>query len=403
MKLYLYILICVIAASCSELTVENEPEYPATDELTPTTIDTQFGVVNIFAEQEDLDRMFRYYREDILIDAYIDWYRRGTRELILDSLPTKLEIKGQGSTEYPLKSLGFIFNGEVDNSQRQILDPPQVLERHTLDTLKSLRLRNSGNDFYGTMFKDLAYTQMALEKNLDFEFMYGEPVHAFINGDYYGLLNIRTESNEQGISRLLGVETEHITLMEVDDDNENLEHRAGSQELAQRVVTAIQQRDTEALWELIDISSYIDYIIYEDYVGNNDWPGRNAKAYSLNGQPFRFFLYDLDRAADIPRNPVLPELEYLDADLAKIYRALDKRPEFSKMLKKRQAEIYKMFSPAIFEEITDRFAQRIENDIDYNIGKYNLPDSKLHWRLNIEEIRRDFEVQDNHARGKYDL
>lgn len=404
MKAFVYILLIGLFISCSTFTVENEEPFPV-DHLTPTTIVTELSVVDVIINQEDFNRMYRKFGWTIVKKGNISWYGQGQqpKNLILDSLPAEVEIKGSGSAKYPLKSLEFTFDKEIDNVALQILNPEKVLDHHSLKTLKSIRVRNSGNDFYGTMFKDLAYVQMAIENDLDIDLMYGEPVHVFVNGSYYGLLNIRNESNVSAISRLRESSKKDVTLMEVDDDNENLEYRDGDEQLAQQLIDALKNGDTDKLWELIDISNFIDYVIFEDYVGNNDWPGRNCKAYSLNGEPFRFFLYDLDRASERPRRHMLPALEYLDYDVALIFQALSKHPEFPAMLKSRQAEIYKKHSTEQFNQIVSRFAARIEDDIQYQIGKYNVPESKLHWRLNIEKLKRSFEVQDRDCRKKYNL
>lgn len=401
MKGFFPVLLFLFLGSCTELTLDNEEPLDVSA-LTPSTIDTDLEVVNIQTDQVAFDYMYENYNETLFVDGRLTWYTN-QGGLRVDQVPVQLEIKGSGSATYTLKSLGIIFENDLDNGVAELLKPPRLLGSHSLEKFKKIRLRNSGNDFNDTMIKDLAYTELAIENDLDIDLMYGKPVQVFINERYFGLLNVRNESDAEGVSRLLQATTEQITLLEVDSDNGNLEHKSGSQQLTNVLITALKTHDTNLLWELLDIHNFIDYLIFEDYIGNEDWPHNNTTVYSLDGGPFRFFMFDLDRTAYHTKNPRIPELEYLDDDVSLIFQALMDRPEFLEMLEKRQKHLYKQFSKDQFYEIVDRFSERIEDDMKYQIARYGIPSSELHWKLNLEKLKRNFEAQDKHIRKKYGL
>ena len=56
------------------------------------------------------------------------------------------------------------------------------------------------------------------------------------------------------------------------------------------------------LSEMIDINSYVDYIIIQTYICNIDWPINNVKWWrdktSINHTKWRWVIFDTDRAFD---------------------------------------------------------------------------------------------------------
>lgn len=399
-KISPYIVLLAIV-SCTEIDLENEEETNILG-LTASSIDTELDVVNIAVDQAAFDHMYENFRQNIFVDVMISWYS-DSGDTVLWNEPARMELKGSFSVTFPLKSLGLIFPQELNNEEGNLLRPPKVLSGHSLDTFKKIRFRNSGNDFQHTMLKDLALTQLAIDADLDIDLTYGHPVEVFINDRYYGLLNIRTESDSKGISSLREVPEDQITVLEADSRKGDLEFETGDSMRATVLQTAIRAGDRDQLWTLLDIPNFIDYLIFQDYVGNEDWPNNNCMIYSVGNEPFRFFMFDLDRAIYHTKNPRIPELEYLESDVALMFQALMSHPEFMARLKERQKEVYKKLSAEHFEEIVDRFSARIASDMTYQIAKYRSPQSLLHWRLNLEHMKRDFVSQDKHIRKKYGL
>ena len=399
-KAWIILLFVFFSSACTKIDVK-EGEKPDIQKITPQSIQTGLPVINIDIDENEFKNMYSNYGAKILVDAPIDYYGED-RTIVFFDKPARIEIKGTSSASYAMKSIGMTFETPVDNRDKNIIDPIRILAGDDLDYLQSLRMRNSGNDFGRTMIKDLCYTELAIRAGLDIELMYGKPVHAFINEAYFGLLNLRTESNIYGLSGLLHADSSDISLMKVDKDNENLEYDEGSKTFALKVEKAIELEDWNTLKDLIDIDSFLDYVIYQDYIGNIDWPHNNAKAYSASNEALRFFLFDLDYAAYRTKNPILPELEYKNSDISKIFQALlEKDENFRKKLELRQRQLYRYLSPSAFNEIVDEFAVRIENEIPYLISKYKQPSSLMEWQLELDALKREFRKRDHYMRKKY--
>lgn len=387
--------------SCSKYRVDTQ-RIPDTSLITELNITSDLPIISFSADPDQFSFMYNFYGNDTIIPAQISLYDVD-RNLVFNQKAAKIEIKGAASARNLMKSIGITLDTAINNLDVQLITPPSVLLHHNLDEIKSFRLRNSGNDFGFSMIKDLTYTNMAIRAGADLDLMYGEPVHAFVNGSYFGLLNLRTESNTDGISRLRNVSSDRITLMKVDVDNGKLEYKDGDESRADLFLDAIKNEDSQGLWDLIEINNYIDYIIFQDYIGNRDWPKNNMRAYCIDKGKFRFFLYDLDYAAFHNKNDIIPTFEYEDHQMAKIYRLLREHPDFESLFDKRQKSLYSRLSFSTFSEIMDDLIDQINDEIPYLIAKYNVPQSEFHWKLNLSNVRRDFERRDVYIRDKYDL
>ncbi len=391
----------LVILGCTKIEVTDQ-KLPSIIGLTPENVNTKLAVFNLSADSIEFRRMIRNPGKTIFVKGALT-YRDENQMEIFNNEQVRVEIKGKSSAYKKMKSLGMLFNQPLDNSTYNILQPGKVVANHNLSNLNAVRFRNSGNDFGETMVKDISYTQLAIQADVDFELMYYRPCHVFVNSRYYGLMNLRTENNMYGMAGLRAVDTGDISLVKIDFDNGNLEWDEGSHEMADKFVNALKKQDAEAIWGMINESSFIDYIIFQDYIGNHDWPHNNTRMYSVKGDPFRFVLYDMDFAAFNTKNAILPEMEYLNDDLSKLYREMRKKSGFDARLKQRQKELYQRLSPEIFNAIVDKNALTIEDEIPYFMAKYGEPESIFHWRLKLDLLKREFRLRDKNIRDKYDL
>jgi len=400
-KEVLFILI-IVFSNCSKLDVTQEI-LPEIVSITPLSIETNLPVINIEVDEQEFLKMTANPNSKIEIEGKLDIYERKNEKLTDKSIT--IEIKGRTSvgTNFPVKSMEIIPDEAIETRVFTDLSTQSLLQNHNLDSLKIFRLRNSGNDFGITMIKDLAYSQYARDLKLNLELMYGTSVQVFINGKYYGLVNLRTENNVLGISNLLNVPSSDICILKVKNlQTENLEFHHGDKSASIAILEAIDIEDFEAIRNLVDEDNFIDYIIYQDYIGNSDWH-YNIALYKTGNKKFRFFLFDLDHAGNVSKFPLLPKLEFITADIAKIYRAFQAKNGFIEHLENRKEELYNRFSVDDFNNVVNQLANNIENDIPFLIAKHGVPESIFRWKYNIEQLKRDFEKRDYYLRKKYNL
>ena len=109
---------------------------------------------------------------------------------------------------------------------------------------------------------------------------------------FYGLLNIRTESNTHGIAGLNSVSKKDLTMAKV--TTHELIKKDGDFDRIDDLIAAISRKDIPYLKSEIDLSNFIDYMIFQSYLANTDWPHNNARFYAVETGKFRFVLFDLD-------------------------------------------------------------------------------------------------------------
>ncbi|MCR9174173.1 MAG: CotH kinase family protein [bacterium] len=399
MKLYVLIIgFGFLILGCTKFEVKEE--LPDIENITPASMHSNLDRIHISVAPNDWVSMYYHYTENIEIEGLVEYHDAAGN--LLFSKDATIRIKGASSRHHSNRSLGIKFHEVLDNQHFQIIDPNIALNGHDLSTIASLRLRNSGNDNGVTHFKDLAYSRLAYENGIALETKYGKPVHVFVNGEYYSLLNMRTEDDRAGLAALLNVDAETITLLKMDWPNGDIDFREGDEVLGQQFIDAINNEDEHALEELIDIENFIDYILFQDFIGNMDWPHNNVKLYSVDGSKFRFLLYDLDYAADRNRTQRLPKLEYLEDDFSKIYQVLRRHDNgFIDLLEEKQNALYTNLSIEKFNSIVDNLAEELKPEIGYLIKKRGAPNSVFQWSLNVDQLKQDFQVNDFYNRKLY--
>jgi hypothetical protein len=159
-----------------------------------------------------------------------------------------------------------------------------------------LMLRNSGNDFNVTMFRD-AFMQALPVGQMDVDYMEYQPAILYLNGQYMGIQNIREKIDADFIEGNYNVDKDNLDLIET---YENALEGSSDTYVTYKNTLAGMNRTTEAAYNYIDqhidVQEFINYLVAEIYFANTDWPGNNMKFWrdaSVDGK-FRWILWDTD-------------------------------------------------------------------------------------------------------------
>jgi hypothetical protein len=157
---------------------------------------------------------------------------------------------------------------------------------------KDITLRNSGNDFRYSMMRD-GMMQTLIIGRMDLEYLAYEPAVLFINGEYYGIQNIRERSNADLLYTTHGLKKEDVYRTKTYDIRHDPEYQAMMNYINDN---DIQENETyEGLKTMMDTENYMHYMMTHIYVANYDWPHNNVKMWKTteNGI-WRWILYDTD-------------------------------------------------------------------------------------------------------------
>jgi hypothetical protein len=146
------------------------------------------------------------------------------------------------------------------------------------------RVRNSGDDWGYIGFRDLSIH--AMFDGLDFDRQAGRPVIQFLDGEYWGLANLRDEYSRFYYERMYGVPEADVVLLENDGEVDDGPADGNLPYFALRTYVAAHDMNDPAAFahvdSLMDVANFIEYCTAEIYAANTDWPGNNIVFWRRN-------------------------------------------------------------------------------------------------------------------------
>jgi hypothetical protein len=207
------------------------------------------------------------------------------------SIDAGVKIYGGWTRTLPQKSLAILAREEYGYSE---IDYP-LFPDLPFDKYESFVLRNSGNDWQNTMFRDGLMTGLVAEDNLDIQAF--RPAVVYINGEYWGIHNIREKMTDQYIEMHHGVDHDSLDLLEREGWPLN-----GDAVHYENMIAFIEANPVSnplnyaVVKNMMDIGNFITYEASQIYFANTDWPGNNIKYWrprTPDGK-WKWMLYDTD-------------------------------------------------------------------------------------------------------------
>lgn len=182
-----------------------------------------------------------------------------------------IRIHGASSREFRNKSLNIYSRSEYGAS---MMDYP-FFPDNAFNSYKRLVLRNSGNDFTQTMFRDaLCQTLM---RSLNLVTARYQPSVTFINGEYWGMLNIREKIDDKYFERAFDFPEDSVDILEnqyVVEEGDNVHYLETIGYLESHSLA--DDANYEQALTRIDPENLRDYYIANIFFANNDWLWNNV-------------------------------------------------------------------------------------------------------------------------------
>lgn len=163
----------------------------------------------------------------------------------------------------------------------------------SIEKYEALVLRNSGNDWNNTMLRDGVLTSLMEGSGVDYQAF--RPVATYLNGDYWGLYNLREKINEHFLADHHNLDPDEIDLLEF-SGNVIVGDNTDYMELIDFVNrnSLVGESNYNYVAQRIDIDNFIKYQLAQIYFNNTDWPGNNIKFWRPKDGKWRWILYDTD-------------------------------------------------------------------------------------------------------------
>ncbi len=347
--------------------------------------------------------------------VHVSFFETGGRPVL--SQDAGVRIHGGTSRGRPLKSLRLYARrsyGETWFEYPFIPDAP-------VEKYKRFLLRNSGNDWRRTLFRD-ALMQKLVE-HTTVETQYYRPSIVFINGEYWGIHNIRMRYDHRYFETMYDMNRDDLVLLEGDagikEGNES--DRNAYLQLRDR----LEQEDVNnpVIWrnfvEQIDFDNLRDYNIANIYFRNTDWPGNNIDFWRkrtngvVDGAPeghdgrWRWLLYDTDFGFNLDYDYV--QGYQVEAEHNTLAFAIDgsgnswPNPQWSVAMLRgalrntafrhdfihRFADLLNTAFDAdhVVGEI-DKMKAVLDPHIDEHIRRWRGPETRAFWEEEVESMRR---------------
>lgn len=209
-----------------------------------------------------------------------------------------IRIAGASSRSVPQKS--FNVYG------RDIYDSQTVFSFFEGTESSTIKLRNGGNHTPTVKITD-AFTESLLEDR-DVAIQHSVPCILFLNGEYWGIYNIRERYNEEYVMSYYGVEEENVWLIDAGRAKAGGEAASNAYDYFITMATECDLSYDDVynmVSELIDIQSFIDFCCINIYLGNNDlsfgqnmalWRSAENDGSKYGDMKWRFMVFDLDEA-----------------------------------------------------------------------------------------------------------
>jgi hypothetical protein len=253
------------------------------------------------------------------------------------------------------------------------------------------------------MFRDAMVQNLVTFTTLDTQAY--RPVNVFLNGNYWGFLNIRERMDEYYIESHYGIDPKEVLIYEVSKYEDFYSQDPDENEFLSLLRFIKDQENYDdvfykTLEGQIDIQNFIDNQIVYLYAANDDWLENNVKFWKMTtGSPdpdvpygqdgrWRWMVIDFD-SAFVKYEKNMITFTTMERDYTRIMSTLMKNPDYMIEFINRFADLLNTaFLPSRVAAEIDRMESALEGDIEKQINRWgNLGNSIDQWHANVDEMR----------------
>jgi hypothetical protein len=278
--------------SCTYIFLGREYELPVISLFTdPYNLwDEDYGIyVMGNSASSEFPHFGANFWEDWERPAHIELYEPDGR--LGFSIDAGIKIFGGWSRGFDQKSVSVFARRKYGYSDINYI----VFKEKAISEFEALVFRNSGNDWMNTMFRDGMMTSLVRPLGIDVQAF--RPAVLFLNGEYWGIHNIREKVNEHFVASNHNIDADSVELLE-----NNGEPIVGSPQHYSDMIDFVSNNSLtvtdnyEYVKTLMNVDNFIKYEFSQIYFNNTDWPGNNIKFWRAanNGGKWHWIMFDTD-------------------------------------------------------------------------------------------------------------
>lgn len=212
-----------------------------------------------------------------------------------------------------------------------------------------------------------------------------QPALLFINGEPWGIYNIREPIDQRFLSQNYGIPSADLS------DTPNIPSRQSAEQRAvdlvhwQQFMAFVEDNDLsdpqnyDYLKTQIDLENFVNYYILEMYAGNTDWPHHNVHQFRPRtpGGRWEWIVWDSDRAFDLADRQmvqhVLEATHRYGKPMEMFINKLLANPEFHNLFITRAADLLNTsLSTASVQRDLDELVELYDQDIQIEKNRWDI-------------------------------
>lgn len=240
----------------------------------------------------------------------------GTLGLIQD---IGIRIHGGFSRSNKLKSLSLFSRKDYDDKEYFLYDffdgkSINKINNNVVNQFSRVLLRTSATDSKYALFRD-AFVQSLVDASSTLDTQNSKPCILYINGEYYGIHNIREAYDKNYIMTHYNINPDDVVIIKNPTGIAGVEIQegyVGDEMHYNAMISYVRKNDLKIdnnydyVNTQIDIDNFIEYNVLQIYCDNRDWPGNNVSiwrkrtetyepkaSYGHDGR-WRWMVFDLD-------------------------------------------------------------------------------------------------------------
>lgn len=371
-------------------------------------------------EPEGQEDLANYYRrgQEWEREANMTYFVNGTQVI---NQNVGLRLHGGSSRDWQNKSFNVYSRAEYGDETMDYAffpDQPTDFER--------LILRNSGADFYETLFRD-ALNMRLLKQSKVIAKGY-QPTVTFINGEYWGILSFSDKFDDNYFKRVFDIDGVDVLESEAVIEEGDADDYNAMIEYIETHPLSVQANYDYILTQL-DYENFADYFIHNIYFDNIDWPGNNivfwrarvdapAAAYPNDGR-WRWLAHDMDAtfgtnsestghnslaAATALNGPEWPNPEWSTFLLRKMLENPDFKTYFiNRFADKINTSYSTAFVTSTMEEMKNVILPELAEQIERWTAPVDMDDFNYYYGFQQQFADERPALQRNHIRSEFSI
>jgi uncharacterized repeat protein (TIGR02543 family) len=359
-------------------------------------IDTGIYVLGLHASAE-APHMGANYWQDWERPVHIELFETDTAKFY--EVDAGMKIAGNWSRMFPVKTLSFTAKAKYGPKKFDCQFFPEK-EIYKFNSFKARAAANDwlGDNINGTLIRDEVMADIVAPLDIEAQ-AYRQSV-LFMNGEYFGIINLKEVIDEYYLENNKGANKDSVDIL-----YGNAEAEVGSNLDYKEMISFLAGHDMslpenyEYIKTQMDVDNFIKFAFTEIYFYNWDWPCNNIKFWrpaSPHGK-WRWIMYDMEvsfgmfkanpytvntlalaLATNGPSWPNPPWSTFL-------FRSLMKNTEFRNSFINYAADIMNSaFLPQLVNQKINKLSVNLSGEIDYQAARWG--NSKAIWQNEVNSL-----------------